>query len=352
MKNIRLNGAVYMFWEIFNSLCEKNKIKPNPLGKKIGISSGIISKWKKGATPSTENLIKISDYFNCSIDYLLGRENKFTSNKVSAICKNNPIKTSNYIIGYVDILGTSEYLKKGNDFFINQLNILYNLFDNLIQELEEKQEKNILVQDKLKTKIFSDNIVFAIECNKDNFAINLRYLISILLLFQKCALVECGLLMRGGICVGDLYLDDVFICGKGLVEAHALEEKIAIYPRILLRREIAHAIKEIMPNNIIPKELMKEDFDGQFFLNYLHDVTEEDVEKILEIIRERTEENTKENTRKKESIRTKYDWLYKYVVKAREKKIFDVLIEKNGNVQTAAKKAPVYPNIKKKPKNT
>ena len=65
-----------MFWERFYNLCEMNNKKPTPVGKEIGVSSGIISTWKKeGYCPSGEMLIKISNYFNCSIDYLVGKSN-------------------------------------------------------------------------------------------------------------------------------------------------------------------------------------------------------------------------------------------------------------------------------------
>lgn len=62
-----------MFWVIFASLCGSKGEKPNPVAKKIGISSATVTQWKNGSIPSGENLIKIADYFNCSIDYLLGR---------------------------------------------------------------------------------------------------------------------------------------------------------------------------------------------------------------------------------------------------------------------------------------
>lgn len=63
-----------MFWNRFYELCLQRGTKPNPLGKNIGISSGIITKWKTENTlPNGETLIKIADYFNVSIDYLLGR---------------------------------------------------------------------------------------------------------------------------------------------------------------------------------------------------------------------------------------------------------------------------------------
>lgn len=63
-----------MFWQRFYDLCIQKGIKPNPLAQKIGISSGVISKWKNENTlPNGENLVKIADYLDVSVDYLLGR---------------------------------------------------------------------------------------------------------------------------------------------------------------------------------------------------------------------------------------------------------------------------------------
>lgn len=61
-----------MFWERFYSLCQRIGKKPNPVGKEIGLSSGIISKWKAGGIPNGETLMKLSRYFHVSTDYLLG----------------------------------------------------------------------------------------------------------------------------------------------------------------------------------------------------------------------------------------------------------------------------------------
>ena len=62
-----------MFWERFSQLCDEHGIKPNPLAKEIGISSGIITKWKTAGTlPNGETLKKLASYFGCSVDYLLG----------------------------------------------------------------------------------------------------------------------------------------------------------------------------------------------------------------------------------------------------------------------------------------
>ena len=63
-------------------MCISRGIKPNPVAKEIGVSSGIITKWKsEGTLPNGETLIKIADYLDCSVDYLLGRTDKPEVNK-------------------------------------------------------------------------------------------------------------------------------------------------------------------------------------------------------------------------------------------------------------------------------
>ncbi len=62
-----------VFWTRFYNLCIEKKTKPNPLAQQIGVSSGAVTKWKNGTIPPADVLIKIADYFETSIDYLLGR---------------------------------------------------------------------------------------------------------------------------------------------------------------------------------------------------------------------------------------------------------------------------------------
>lgn len=81
-------GSGSMFWNIFIDLCEKKNIKPNPLAEIIGVSSGVVTKWKKGAMPNLEALIKIADYFDVSVDYLLERT-EYTSKNITNNGTNN-----------------------------------------------------------------------------------------------------------------------------------------------------------------------------------------------------------------------------------------------------------------------
>lgn len=43
----------------------------------LGLGNGTISRWKT-SSPNTDKLQKIADYFNVSMDYLLGRESYLT----------------------------------------------------------------------------------------------------------------------------------------------------------------------------------------------------------------------------------------------------------------------------------
>jgi len=66
-----------MFWERFYELCISTGSKPNPVAKDLGISSGVLTKWKSGTTfPNGTVLINIAKYFDCSIDYLVGLSNQ------------------------------------------------------------------------------------------------------------------------------------------------------------------------------------------------------------------------------------------------------------------------------------
>ena len=60
------------FWDIFIELCNEKQKLPNSIAKELGISSGSITAWKSGVIPQTKALSKLADYFNVSVDYLLG----------------------------------------------------------------------------------------------------------------------------------------------------------------------------------------------------------------------------------------------------------------------------------------
>lgn len=69
------------FWDNFDTLCRKNKTTPNAVARELGFSNATATKWKSGSQPNGATLQKISDYFNVSVDALLGIKNNGNSNK-------------------------------------------------------------------------------------------------------------------------------------------------------------------------------------------------------------------------------------------------------------------------------
>ena len=62
-----------MFYSILNSLCQNKGITVTNLLKLLGLSTSRGTAWKNGINPNADVLILIADYFNVSVDYLLGR---------------------------------------------------------------------------------------------------------------------------------------------------------------------------------------------------------------------------------------------------------------------------------------
>ena len=61
------------FWEVYDKLCKERNVASATVLTEIGISTSRTTNWKKGAIPNGETLCKLADYFDVSIDYLLGR---------------------------------------------------------------------------------------------------------------------------------------------------------------------------------------------------------------------------------------------------------------------------------------
>jgi len=54
------------------ALCRQNNISVPEFERTVGLSKSAVNKWAN-AMPNVEGLLKVADYFNVSIDSLLGR---------------------------------------------------------------------------------------------------------------------------------------------------------------------------------------------------------------------------------------------------------------------------------------
>lgn len=60
-------------FQIIKYLCDHNGISVAELERRLNLSNGSIARWKT-ASPNSKALASIADYFDVSVDYLLGRE--------------------------------------------------------------------------------------------------------------------------------------------------------------------------------------------------------------------------------------------------------------------------------------
>ena len=69
-----------MFWDNFVNLCDQQKKSPNKVASEIGCSSGSITAWKQGRLPRKSTLVQIADYFDVTVEELLGKNDTNTGN--------------------------------------------------------------------------------------------------------------------------------------------------------------------------------------------------------------------------------------------------------------------------------
>lgn len=80
------------FYNKVKNSCEQKKgIKLSEMTRILELSSGMPTKWKNGLIPNGDTLIKIADFLDESIDYLLGRENKKTESTLLAYSGNEKV---------------------------------------------------------------------------------------------------------------------------------------------------------------------------------------------------------------------------------------------------------------------
>ena len=64
-----------MFKKIFEQLCINKNVAPTKVCRDIGLSNATYSCWTDESVPRKTTLFKLAEYFDVSVDYLLGKEN-------------------------------------------------------------------------------------------------------------------------------------------------------------------------------------------------------------------------------------------------------------------------------------
>ncbi len=60
-----------MFYDNLKYLCDKKNTTPTTVIKQLGLSTGSITNWKKGITPTGDIVMRFAEHFDVSTDFLL-----------------------------------------------------------------------------------------------------------------------------------------------------------------------------------------------------------------------------------------------------------------------------------------
>ena len=177
------------------------------------------------------------------------------------------------ILGYMDLISSAEKSDTQNE-------VLKRLHESLSAGrtwLEEayagsSELKKLTKVDRYVLKAFTDNIVIAWPIRQDG-EVEIGNAYSKLSDFQFTMSLE-GFFVRGGIAVGNAYVDDITVFGDGVTQAYIGESKIARDPRIVLTESAVAAVKEHLEYYGNPRHAPQTsefliDSDGQWFVNYL-----------------------------------------------------------------------------------
>ena len=122
--------------------------------------------------------------------------------------------------------------------------------------------------------------------------------------------LDAPILLRGAIAVGDFYLNENLVFGKGLVDAYWAQEKYAVYPRIIISNDITVGRRVSVDNgNDLPK-----DDDGYYYINCIErylgeERTWEEIESSEQYDKLKDMIDRNLNAYNDDRVRQKYLWL-------------------------------------------
>ena len=218
----------------------------------------------------------------------------------------------NRVVCFFDILGFRDLVNKEFLKDSTKSEKIYEAFEfiNTFYQDEIPDEFNPSKQ----ITFFSDSVVISFVPDDPDTIFSTIATIQILLL----NLANRGIVMRGGISVGQLFHDSKYIFGPAFIEAYDIESKIAKFPRIIcndslvLLSQKGKALHSARQDLEIFTHIVRQDNDKFWYIDYigniesLFDTGYEQIE-YLQKLYNLIVDNLKESTTA--SVLEKYEWM-------------------------------------------
>lgn len=203
------------------------------------------------------------------------------------------LNLKNHIVAFIDLLGFSAMVSHDCEKPNGEQKYISKLFD-----IHKRTKEISLGLPGMSLTQFSDSVVLSIPYSAENF----NSICKIISDFQY-ELLMSGILCRGGISYGKHFSTEDFLFSNGLIDAFHIESKLAKNPRVVISKSLIELVFG-SGNNIESQIIIQED-DGLFFLDYLNGQTLDENKAVLEkILPLQLSENP--------SIRSKHLWVIGY----------------------------------------
>lgn len=238
--------------------------------------------------------------------------------------KNTPPKLILSFVCHVDILGYSQLCHEAikSDLSNEFLNKVRDALNTAYARVRQKA-KGWNQEDIFEIKVFADNIVIGYPLKKDFYysygEAELGHIFDVLSEFQLGLAME-GFLVRGGIAIGEHYMDDDIVFGNALIEA-VKQDNSGGAPKVSLAPSVIDVLKRHLgfyygPFLAPQTRILLQDVDDNIFINYLENAfigfPEGGV--FIDVFVKHKDTLTKGLIKNKgiPSVRAKYEWAARY----------------------------------------
>ncbi|WP_205570468.1 hypothetical protein, partial [Shewanella japonica] len=262
-------------------------------------------------------------YFSQHIICLLTRRYVPIESTMS-LYTNTPPKLILSFVCHVDILGYAQLCQEAiksdsSNAFLNKVRDALNAaYARVRESAKDWNQKN-----SFEIKVFTDNIVIGYPLKSDFFRTygesELGHIFDVLSEFQLGLAME-GFLVRGGIAIGEHYMDDDIVFGNALIEA-VKQDNSGGAPKVALAPSVIDVLKRHLgfygdPQWAPQTRVLLQDVDDNIFINYLENafIAFPDGGVFVDVFVKHKETLTKGLTENKgiPSVRAKYEWAARY----------------------------------------
>lgn len=134
-----MNTHIINFLSIIDRLLKENQLSGRKMLLDLELSLSSLSEWKKGKSkPTLEAIIRIGDYFNVPIDYLLGRDTK----------QNLTVSEENLIKNYRSLSA------QGKEYVLQTMNMAIKTYkkDIELNNYQETRPQKLIAEEKISSR--------------------------------------------------------------------------------------------------------------------------------------------------------------------------------------------------------